>query len=90
VGVLPVDVTISGWDSTMEGDGSMAPVRLGMAVAGGMREASARRIEAARAVRQSRDMADLANRAQLDRHDLRVLAAANALRRLAGDRRQAL
>lgn len=90
VGVLPVDVTISGWDSTMEGDGSMAPVRLGMSVARGMREESARRIEAARAVRQFRDVADLANRAQLDRHDLQVLAAANALKRLAGDRRQAL
>ena len=90
VGVLPVDVTISGWDSTMEGDGSMAPVRLGMSVARGMREETARRIEAARAVREFRDVADLANRAQLDRHDLQVLAAANALKPLAGDRRQAL
>jgi error-prone DNA polymerase len=90
VGVLPVDVTISGWDSTMEGDGSMAHVRLGMSVARGMREETARRIEAARAVRQFRDVADLANRAQLDRHDLQVLAAANALKPLAGDRRQAL
>jgi error-prone DNA polymerase len=41
-------------------------------------------------VKQFRDVADLANRAQLDRHDLEVLAAANALKRLAGDRRQAL
>ncbi|OUL87681.1 error-prone DNA polymerase [Paraburkholderia hospita] len=90
VGVLPIDVTISGWDSTMEGEGSMAPVRLGMSVIRGMREETARRIEAARAVKPFRDVADLANRAQLDRHDLQVLAAANALKPLAGDRRQAL
>lgn len=90
VGVLPVDVTVSGWDSTMEGDGSMAPVRLGMSLIRGMREETARRIEAARAVKLFRDVADLGNRAQLDRHDLQVLAAANALKPLAGDRRQAL
>ncbi|MBB4518142.1 error-prone DNA polymerase [Paraburkholderia fungorum] len=90
VGVLPVDVTISGWDSAMEGDGSMAPVRLGMSVVRGMREETARRIEAARAVRPFRDVADLASRAQLDRHDLQVLAAANAFKPLSGDRRQAL
>ncbi|SEI21570.1 error-prone DNA polymerase [Paraburkholderia hospita] len=90
VGVLPIDVLISGWDSSLEGNGSMAPVRLGMSIARGMREETARRIEAARAVRPFRDVADLANRAQLDRHDLQVLAASNALRALAGDRRQAL
>jgi len=28
VGVLPLDVTISSWDSTVEGDGTTAPVRL--------------------------------------------------------------
>jgi error-prone DNA polymerase len=41
-------------------------------------------------VKPFRDVADLANRAQLDRHDLQVLAAANAMKPLAGDRRQAL
>ncbi|MDQ7979872.1 error-prone DNA polymerase [Paraburkholderia sp. SARCC-3016] len=90
VNVLPVDVTISDWDSTMEGDGSMAPVRLGMSMIRGMREETARRIEAARAVMPFRDVADLANRAQLDRHDLQVLAAANAMKPIVGDRRQAL
>ncbi|GJH04577.1 hypothetical protein CBA19C8_28490 [Paraburkholderia terrae] len=90
VGVLPVDVNVSDWDSTMEGDGRMAPVRLGMSMIRGMREETARRIEAARAVQRFRDVADLANRAQLDRHDLQVLAAANAMKPLAGDRRQAL
>jgi len=74
----------------MEGEGSIAPVRLGMSMIRGMREETARRIEAARAVKPFRDVVDLANRAQLDRHDLQVLAAANALKPLAGDRRQAL
>jgi error-prone DNA polymerase len=90
VGVLPIDVTVSGWDSSLEGDDRMAPVRMGMSLARGMREDTARRIEVARAVRPFRDVADLGSRAQLDRHDLQVLAAANALKALAGDRRQAL
>lgn len=88
--VLPVDVTISGWDSALEGDGSLAPVRLGLSLVRGMRVDAAARIEAARAVRSFDTVADLANRAQLDRHDLQVLADANALAALSGNRRQAL
>ncbi|MDR6502228.1 DNA polymerase III alpha subunit [Burkholderia ambifaria] len=42
-----------------------------------------------RAVRPFADVADLAHRAQLDRHDLQVLARANALRSLAGGNRRA-
>ena len=55
-----------------------------------MRAEAAARIEVARAVRAFDTVADLANRAQLDRHDLQVLADANALVGLAGNRRQAL
>jgi error-prone DNA polymerase len=44
----------------------------------------------ARAVRPYASVADLARRADLDRHDLQVLAGANALHGLAGNRRQAL
>ena len=88
--MLPVDVAISNWDSTLEGDGSMAPVRLGLSLVRGMREESAARIEAARAVRPFSSVNDLANRAQLDRHDLQVLADANALASLSGNRREAL
>ncbi|MDR5799010.1 MULTISPECIES: error-prone DNA polymerase [Caballeronia] len=90
VRVLPIDVTISNWDSALEGEGSMAPVRLGMSLVRGMREESAARIEAARSVRQFANVHDLANRARLDRHDLQVLADSNALAGLAGNRREAL
>lgn len=91
VPVLPVDVTVSTWNSTIEGDTTAAPVRLGLSLLNGMREDAAARIELARAVRPFVDVADLARRAQLDRHDLQVLARANALRTLAGaNRRNAL
>jgi error-prone DNA polymerase len=91
VPVLPVDVTVSSWNSRLEGDTTAAPVRLGLSLLNGMREDAAARIELARAVRPFVDVADLARRAQLDRHDLQVLARANALRTLAGaNRRNAL
>ncbi|RDK01493.1 error-prone DNA polymerase [Paraburkholderia lacunae] len=92
VQVLPADVTISGWDSSLEHmDGAEKPaVRLGLSLLRGMRDGAAERIENARAVRQFATVPDLARRAQLDRHDLQVLAAANALSSLAGNRREAL
>jgi error-prone DNA polymerase len=92
VTVLPVDVAISGWDSLLERKANAArpAVRLGLSLLRGMRDGSAERIEAARAVRQFKSVRDMARRAQLDRHDLRVLADANALSSLAGNRREAL
>jgi error-prone DNA polymerase len=92
VQVLPVDVTTSGWDSSLEHiDGAKKPaVRLGLSLLRGMRDGAAERIENARAVRQFTTVTDLARRAQLDRHDLQMLAAANALSSLAGNRREAL
>lgn len=92
VQVLPVDVTISGWDSSLEQvDGAARPaVRLGLSLLRGMRDGTAERIENARAVRRFATVSDLARRAQLDRRDLQVLAAANALSSLAGNRREAL
>jgi error-prone DNA polymerase len=92
VQVLPVDVTISGWDSSLEPmDTAGKPaVRLGLSLLRGMRDGAAERIENSRAVRQFTTVSDLARRAQLDRHDLQVLAAANALSSLAGNRREAL
>ncbi|MGF6302144.1 error-prone DNA polymerase [Paraburkholderia sp. WC7.3d] len=92
VAVLPVDVTISGWDASLEPvTGANRPaVRLGLSLLRGMRDGSAERIETARAVRQFESVRDMARRAQLDRHDLQVLAAANALASLAGNRREAL
>ncbi|WP_144154585.1 error-prone DNA polymerase [Paraburkholderia sp. BCC1885] len=92
VKVLPVDVTVSGWDSTLESiEGAARPaVRLGLSLLRGMKDGAAERIENARAVRPFRNVHDLAHRAQLDRHDLQVLADANALVVLAGNRREAL
>ncbi|MGH8783597.1 MAG: error-prone DNA polymerase, partial [Cupriavidus necator] len=101
VQVLPVDVTVSRWDSTLEpveadvadAQARIRPqhprVRLGLSRVKGMREAAALRIEAARAQRPFDSVEDLALRAGLDRHDIDVLAAADALAPLAGNRRQA-
>ncbi|MBM5620356.1 error-prone DNA polymerase [Burkholderia pseudomallei] len=88
VEVLPVDVNVSTWDSAIEGPTTSAPVRLGFSRLRGMREDVTSRIELARAARPFADVSDLARRAQLDRHDLQVLARANALRSLAGDNRR--
>ena len=89
--VRPVDIAISGWDSTLEPSGRpQAAVRLGLSLQRGMRKEVAARIEDARAIRPFDSVTDLARRAQLDRHDLQVLAGANALQSLAGHRRQAL
>ncbi|MFM0126729.1 error-prone DNA polymerase [Paraburkholderia sediminicola] len=92
VAVLPVDVTISGWDSVLERhEGTRRPsVRLGLSLLRGMKDGAAERIENSRAVRPFETVNDMARRAQLDRHDLHVLADANALASLAGNRREAL
>ncbi len=89
--VRPVDIAISGWDSALEpAAGTQPAIRLGLSLQRGMRQEVAARIEDARAIRPFASVADLARRAQLDRHDLQVLAGANALASLAGNRRQAL
>ncbi len=89
--VHPVDISISGWDSTLEEEGAAQPaLRLGLSLARGMRREAATRIEEARAIAPFASVADLARRAGLERADLQVLAAVNALRPLAGNRREAL
>lgn len=70
-------------------DAPRPAVRLGLGLIQGMREDTARRIEAARAASPFADTGDLARRAALTRHDLNALAAGDALRTLAGHRRQA-
>ncbi len=86
VAVRPVDVAASAWDSTLETDGG---VRLGLREIAGFAQAAAERIAAARAARPFADVGDLAARAALNRRDLDLLAAADALASLAGHRRQA-
>ncbi len=98
VTALPIDVAISGWEASLEpatgrsgGDQVAQPaVRLGLNQARGMSREVAWRIEEARAIRSFKSIADLADRAQLNRRDLQVLAASGALAALAGHRRDAL
>ncbi|WP_198116770.1 error-prone DNA polymerase [Massilia rhizosphaerae] len=96
--VRPVDVMVSGWESALEdleaqcADNARAQpaVRLGLHMLRGLGQDAGDRIEMARAIRPFADATDLARRARLDRGDLQVLAAGNALAPLAGHRRQAL
>ncbi|UOB55192.1 error-prone DNA polymerase [Burkholderia pyrrocinia] len=96
VQVLPIDVTQSDWEASLEAlPGQLPPhgqpaVRLGLSLVRGLGEAAARRIEAARAAGPFENVDTLARRAQLERRDLEALAAANALATLAGHRRDAL
>jgi error-prone DNA polymerase len=85
VAVLPPDVAASEWRSTLEGEA----VRLGLDRIARLGEAAGRRIAGARASGAFRDLADLAARAGLTRADLEALAAADALRGLAGHRHEA-
>ncbi len=82
VEVRPADACASDWDCTLE-DGA---VRMGLRMIGGLSEAAGRRI---RAARPFESVTDLTSKAQLNRKDLRCLAAAGALSSLAGHRRRA-
>ena len=92
VQVLPPDVTVSGWDCVLEGGGqggSAPALRLGLRMVKGLSAAGAARLVAARGQLPFVDLDDLARRAALQRADVNALAAADALRALAGHRREA-
>src|SRR5712692_2931944 len=82
VEVRPPDVTASDWDCTLE----QGAVRLGLRMMSGLSEAAGRRIFSGKPYSS---VADLAYRAELNRKELRCLAAAGALEPLAGHRRLA-
>ena len=96
VEVRPVDVACSDWECTLEwpldeaapGDG-LRPVRLGLNRVGGLSEAAAQRIVAARERGAFASPEDLARRAELNGHELQSLAQADALHSLSGHRHQA-
>ncbi len=90
VAVLPVDVQLSRWETTLEPTEKRPAVRLGLHLISGLAQEAGVRIEEARVIRPFADLHDLALRAQLDRAALEKLADANALLSLAGHRRQAL
>jgi error-prone DNA polymerase len=96
VGVLPVDVRFSDWDCSLEwlGDRAglrdkMLSIRLGLRMIQGFDSVAAERIEAARRRRPFDDVADLCERAALDRRQQGLLADAGALKSLAGHRHRA-
>ncbi|WP_294255610.1 DNA polymerase III subunit alpha [uncultured Comamonas sp.] len=96
VRVLPVDVCHSHWHCTLEAPlqairGVAQPqpaVRLGLNRVARLGKAAALRIEGEAAQAPWKDVSDLAIRARLDKADMEALAAADALRSLAGHRRQ--
>lgn len=100
VTVRPVDVCHSHWDNTLEGGepgGAQPALRLGFRQVHGLSEAAARRIVAARLVRDGtepswhafRDVVDLCHRAGLDAREAGLLAEAGALRALTAHRHAA-
>jgi len=90
VEVLPVDVLESDWECTLEPCAGAAPaVRLGLLMVKGLSEAAAGRIVEARAQGGYASVEELMRRAQLDRRELKCLAASGALAAIAGHRRRA-
>jgi len=91
VEVRAVDIVVSDWEATLEVNQTARPaVRLGLNLIRGLSQEAGWRIEEARAIKQFHDLPDLALRAQLSSADMQALAAANALRSLAGHRHEAL
>ena len=91
VEVRAVDATISEWDCTLERreDGRPA-LRLGLRLVKHLSQEGATRLLAARALRAFDSIADIAERAALERRDLEALGAADALMKLAGHRHRAV
>src|SRR6202521_3984748 len=91
VEVRPVDVAVSDWDCTLERrDDGRPALRLGLRVVKHLSQEGAFRLLGARALRAFDGIADMAERAALDRRDLEALAAADALTKLAGHRHLAV
>ena len=93
--VLPVDVSHSDWDCSLEQLGSepnlhnlQPAIRLGLRMVAGLHARVALRISAARRQGAFASTEDLALRCALDAGDLKSLASADALLSLSGHRRQ--
>jgi error-prone DNA polymerase len=91
VEVRAVDATISALDCTLERreDGRPA-LRLGLRLVKHLSQEGVARLIAARTARPFDGIADMAERAALDRRDLEALAAADALAHLSGHRHRAV
>lgn len=102
VRVLPIDVSHSDHDCTLEGPAEhlqpakglprpqqpQPAVRLGLCLVGSLGKSAADRLVLARATSPFSTTEDLALRAQLSQQDVQALAAADALASLSGHRRQ--
>ena len=90
--ILPVDITVSDWNCTIEKPGENFHVRLGLRYVRGLREEAARAILAERARSAFSSIDDLAGRvAELRRDEMTTLAEVGALNPLqAAHRRDAL
>lgn len=88
VEVRPVDVMFSDVDATLEDLPHRPAVRLGLRLISGLKSSSAERIVAARAIQPFDGAEDLSRRANLEQHEMKLLAGADALASLSGHRRQ--
>jgi len=88
VEVRPVDVMYSDAESSLEDLPNTPAVRLGLHMVRGLRADSAERIVLARAKEPFGNAEELARRARLEQHEMKLLAAAGALTTLSGHRRQ--
>jgi error-prone DNA polymerase len=91
VDIRAIDVAVSDWDCTLERreDGRPA-LRLGLRLVKHLSHEGAMRLLDARAQRAFGGIADMAQRAELDRRDLEALAAADALAGIVGHRHRAV
>jgi error-prone DNA polymerase len=93
VEVLPADATISDWDCTLDvtrqAEEGQPALRLGLRMVSGISTEGASSIVEAREQKPFDSVEDMATRCDLDKRDLKCLAAAGALSILAGHRRQA-
>lgn len=89
VEVLPIRVTKSDWDCTIE-PGPAPRLRLGLRLVRGLGEAVGRAIEQCRAEQPFAGLDDLIRRAKLRKNAVEALAEAGALEDLVPGRRQAL
>ncbi|MEP7155482.1 MAG: error-prone DNA polymerase, partial [Betaproteobacteria bacterium] len=87
---LAVDVTISQWDCTLEGDMEKPSIRLGLKMVSGFNKEAGQRLVEARNAAKFHDVTDLKRRAILDSREITALASADALAPLVGHRRDAV
>jgi error-prone DNA polymerase len=88
VEVRAADVMFSDLDCTLEGLPHPPAVRLGLRMISGLKWESAERVVSARRDSVFDSTGDLARRAGLELHEMKLLAAADALMSLSGHRRQ--